>query len=85
MDVLGINWGYLFVMLFNLLLLGGWLILAIFALFRLRHLELTETARAIWAALILLVPIGGALAFWIVQPGRRFPGGNKGDEDDVQR
>lgn len=81
MDLLGMNWGYVLVMLFNLLLLGGWLILAIFALFQLRHLELTETARALWVALILLVPIGGVLAFWIVQPGRRFPG----DEDDVQR
>jgi hypothetical protein len=73
MEILGIDWGYLFVMLFNILLVGGWLILAAFALFRLRHLELTEMARAIWAALILLVPIGGALAFWIVQPGVRSP------------
>lgn len=74
MDVLGINWGYLFVILFNLLLLAGWLVFAIFALFQLRHLELTETARAIWAALILLIPIGGAVAFLIIRPGKRPPG-----------
>jgi hypothetical protein len=58
----------------NLFLIGGWLILALFALFQLRHHELPETARAIWAALILLVPIVGALAFWIVKPGKQFPG-----------
>jgi len=62
MDVLGINWGYLFLMLFNLLLLGGWIVLSTLALFQLRNRELPETARAIWV-LILLVPILGALAF----------------------
>jgi hypothetical protein len=74
MELFGINLGYLIVQLFNLFLIGGWLILALFALFQLRHHELPETARAIWAALILLVPIVGALAFWIVKPGKQFPG-----------
>jgi hypothetical protein len=74
MQVLGFDWGYVFVMFFNILLLCGWLVLAILALFRLRRRELPETTRAIWAALILLIPIGGALAFWIVRPGERFPG-----------
>lgn len=79
MDFLGINLGYLIVQLFNLLLLGGWLILAIFALFQLRDHELLETPRAIWVALILLVPIGGAIAFWIIRPGRRSP--NTGEKN----
>ena len=74
MELFGINLGYLIVQLFNFLLIGGWLILALFALFQLRDHELPETARAIWAALILFVPIVGALAFWIVKPGKQFPG-----------
>jgi hypothetical protein len=71
MEVPGIDWGYLFVTLFNILLVGGWLILSALALFQLRHRELPEIARAIWA-LLLLVPIAGALAFWIAQPGKRL-------------
>ena len=71
MQILGVNWGYLLVMLFNILLLGGWLILSILALFQLRRRELPETARAVWV-LILLVPIVGALAFWITRPGKQI-------------
>ena len=72
MEVLGINWGYLWVMLFNILLIGGWLILSALALFQLRYRELPETARAIWT-LILLIPIVGAFAFWITKPGKQIP------------
>lgn len=72
MEVLGINWGYLFVMLFNILLVGGWLVLSVLTLFQLRHRELPETARAIWT-LILLIPIVGVLAFWINKPGKQIP------------
>lgn len=77
MELLGINLGYLIVQIFNLLLIGGWLIVAIFALFQLRYHELPETARAIWVALILLVPIVGAIAFWIVKPGKLVHGGKE--------
>jgi hypothetical protein len=61
--------------MFYLLLVGGWLILAILALLQLRRQALPEVARAIWAAVILLVPIAGAVAFWIVRPGDRISGG----------
>lgn len=71
MESLGINLGYLLVQLFNFGLVGGWLIAAILALIVLRRQDLPETARAIWAALILLVPLLGALAFLIVRPGKR--------------
>lgn len=70
MEPFGLNFGLLLVQLFNLLLIGGWLVLAVLALIRLRSLNLPETARAIWAVVILLVPIAGALAFWIVRPGK---------------
>lgn len=71
MDSLGINFGYLFIQVFNLALVGGWLVLAVVGLFQLRHLDLPEIARAIWALVILVIPIAGALAFWIVRPGRQ--------------
>ena len=45
MEVLGINSGYLMVMLFNILIVGGWLILTILAYFQPRHRELLEIAR----------------------------------------
>ena len=74
MEYPGIGFGELLVLLFNFLLVGGWLVLAVLALFQLRRLDIPETPRAIWAALILLVPIVGAIAFWIVRPGKGFPG-----------
>jgi len=71
MESLGTNWGYLLVMIANLSLLLGWPLLAILALLRLRRRELPEVARAIWAAIILVVPIFGAISFWLVQPGKK--------------
>ena len=67
MDLLGINWGYL---LANIVVLAAWPISAIFALSQLRNRDLPEVARAIWAAVILVVPFLGVIAFWIVQPGK---------------
>ena len=40
-------------------------------LFLLRQRALDETPRAIWALAIISVPIVGAIAFVILQPGRR--------------
>lgn len=45
-----------------------WLGLSIAALFMLRKRRLGDTARALWAILIVLVPVLGAIAFWIVSP-----------------
>jgi hypothetical protein len=71
MSLEGFNWSYVLVSFFNLTLLVGWFILAIVALFMLRRRELPDTALAVWAAVIVIIPIIGALAFWIVSPGRR--------------
>lgn len=71
MMIPGNNWGLLFI---QLVVFGAWLILTIRVLLQLRQRELPETARAIWAAMILIIPIGGAITFWIVQPDRQFPG-----------
>jgi uncharacterized membrane protein YhaH (DUF805 family) len=66
MQELGINPGYL---LIQCLIPFLWITLSVFALLRLRTRTLPEVARAVWAALILIIPVLGALAFFIVQPG----------------
>ncbi|MFO7741758.1 MAG: PLDc N-terminal domain-containing protein [Anaerolineae bacterium] len=53
----------------NLLILAGWLAMAFAALIRLRGRQLDDVARVLWAILIVVVPLLGALAFFIVQPG----------------
>ncbi len=40
-------------------------------LFLLRGRRLDETAQAIWALAIICIPIVGAVAFVILQPGRQ--------------
>ncbi len=52
----------------ELLVLGLWPILSLVALFALRNRPLTGIAQAIWALLIIVVPVFGPLAFFIVQP-----------------
>lgn len=68
MQSLGINTGFL---LIQCVLPALWLLFSLFALFRLRRQSLPETAVAIWAVFIVVVPFLGALAFLIVQPDRR--------------
>jgi hypothetical protein len=75
MESIGINWGYLPVTIFNLILLLGWPLFAILMLLQLRRREMPEVARAIWVALIIIVPYLGALAYWLVKPGERSPQG----------
>lgn len=60
--------GFFLITLLNLLLLLAWPGLAIAALFGLRKSRLPETARALWALLITVLPVLGPLAFWIVRP-----------------
>jgi membrane protease YdiL (CAAX protease family) len=60
---------FLFVLL-NMALVAAWIVLAVLALVQLRRMNLNETTRAIWAALVVVVPILGAIAFWIVRPGQ---------------
>lgn len=68
MNAYGINTGFLLIQCIPALL---WFLFALFALFRLREQTLPETAKAIWAVFIVVVPVFGALAFLIVQPGDR--------------
>jgi hypothetical protein len=52
----------------HLLLLLAWLGLSIAALLGLRKNRMNEIARVLWVALIVAVPILGAVAYWIVRP-----------------
>jgi len=60
--------GFFLVTLLNLLLLLAWPLLSFTALFSLRKTRLPETVRALWALIILAIPLMGALAFWVVAP-----------------
>lgn len=62
-----IDTGLLAIQILNVALLTAWVIFALWALFRLRKEELQDVAQVIWTAVILLIPILGALAFFIVR------------------
>jgi hypothetical protein len=70
MDALGINLPYFLFQFCWLAILLAWIAAAVTALVQLRSRSLDDTARVIWAVFIVLMPIGGAVAFWIVQPGK---------------
>jgi fatty-acid desaturase len=46
----------------------AWIVCAALALVGLRKYKLSDTARVLWALMIVAVPILGAVAFWIVRP-----------------
>lgn len=48
----------------------GWPVLAIATLFSLRNAPLPPLPQVLWALVIVVVPLLGALAYWIVRPGR---------------
>lgn len=52
----------------HLLLLLVWLGLSIAALLGLRKKRMNEVARVLWVALIVAIPIMGAVAYWIIRP-----------------
>ena len=65
------------VQIVNILILVGWVVLGIVALMRLRRSQLDEIARVLWVIVIVLIPVMGALAFFIVNPGKPQPGGGR--------
>ena len=46
----------------------AWIVCATLALVGLRKYKLSDTARVLWALLIVAVPVLGAVAFWVVRP-----------------
>lgn len=71
--MIGIDW-IMAIQELNLLILVGWIVLAIVALIRLRHRQLDQIVRVLWVIVVLLVPVMGALAFFIVEPGKSQSG-----------
>ena len=53
----------------NIFLLIGWLVLSTLGLIRLRKQEMEPIVKFLWTFLVILVPILGPLAFFIVAPG----------------
>ncbi len=56
---------------YELLILSLWPILSLVALFALRHRPVTGVSQALWALLIIVIPVLGPLAFFIVAPKDR--------------
>ena len=65
METLGMNWGILII---NVLIVGSWPFFSIIALLALRRSHITGTNQALWALLVVAIPILGALAFFLVKP-----------------
>ena len=65
MEPLGINGGFLIIQAIPVILLVG---LPVISLIDLAKKKITGTPLAIWALLICVVPILGAVAYWIVKP-----------------
>ncbi len=65
----GIDWTFRMVQTVEFLILAGWLVLSILALIRLRRCQLDETARVLWVIVVVVVPLMGAIALFIVHPG----------------
>jgi hypothetical protein len=63
-----INFDFLALSLLNILIIWAWLALAAFALLALRKRGLSRSATVIWALVILLLPVVGAVSFFIVKP-----------------
>jgi hypothetical protein len=71
----GIRSGFLFLQILNCLIPLLWLGLSVAALLGLKKRSLGETATVLWAILICILPILGAVAFWIVSPKGQEQGG----------
>ncbi len=69
MEHVGVHPAFFLIQLCNFALLLTWLVASVVALLQLRKAELPPTAAAIWAAVICIVPVLGAIAFFIVRPG----------------
>jgi hypothetical protein len=68
MNHFSLNFGYLFVQIFSLLMIICWLILIFYTLFALKGRKLSALLKVLWTFLILTIPIFGAIAFLIIQP-----------------
>lgn len=68
MNIEAIRWVFWLARALQLLVLLAWIVCMLVALFGLRKQKISDAARALWALLIVAVPVMGAVAFWIVKP-----------------
>jgi len=68
------NFGMGFVSILNIIIILAWIVLAILCLINLGKRQMPETPKALWALIILIIPVFGAIAFLIVRPGEELPG-----------
>lgn len=71
MDTQGINWLFVLFQVFNLALAIAWIWLMLRALGRVDNAPLSEGQRLVWAVVIVMVPIMGAIAFMAAYPGAK--------------
>ena len=64
----GFGLGYVLFQVFFFLLLIGWIVASIFALFALRRVKLSSIAKALWVMTIIGIPVLGVIAYFIVLP-----------------
>lgn len=70
MSLSEITFPFLLSQILNIVITLAWLMLVALALRSLRRRYLSDEAKALWAALILIIPFLGAIALWLVVPNR---------------
>lgn len=68
MNYFELNFGYVLVQIFNLIVRLGWIGLTIFCLLKQKQQNLTPTVKAIWVLIIVAIPLIGSIAYLIVKP-----------------
>ena len=64
----GFSFAHVLMQVFIFLLLIGWVVASIVALFALRNVKLSSIAKALWVLIILGIPVLGVIAYFIVRP-----------------
>jgi len=64
----GFGFAHVLMQVFIFLLLIGWVVASIVALFALRNVKLSSIAKALWVLIILGIPILGVIAYFIIRP-----------------
>ncbi len=64
----GFGFAHVLMQVFIFLLLIGWIVASIVALFALRNVKLSSIAKALWVLIILGIPVLGVIAYFIMRP-----------------
>ena len=64
----GFGFAHILMQVFIFLLLIGWVVASIVALFALRNVKLSSIAKALWVLIILGIPVLGVIAYFIIRP-----------------